>query len=57
MSDRPKRKRTTNTDIMETNQIDGQIQVWNEDCIPGLSERIAPQSVDLCVTSIPFGAL
>lgn len=27
------------------------------DCIPGMAERLAPESVDLCVSSIPFGAL
>lgn len=28
-----------------------------EDCIPGLAERLEPESIDLTVTSIPFGAL
>lgn len=32
-------------------------RIWNEDCIPGMPERLAPGSVDLTVTSIPFGAL
>lgn len=31
--------------------------IHNEDCITGMAERLAPESVDLCVTSIPFGAL
>lgn len=31
--------------------------LYNEDCIPGLPARMGPQSADLCVTSIPFGAL
>ena len=28
-----------------------------QDCIAGMAERVADNSVDLCVTSIPFGAL
>lgn len=32
-------------------------QIWNEDCITGMAERVEPESVDLTVTSIPFGAL
>jgi DNA modification methylase len=32
-------------------------QIWNEDCITGMSARLAPESVDLAVSSIPFGAL
>lgn len=31
--------------------------IWNEDCITGMADRLEPGSVDLCVTSIPFGAL
>jgi DNA methylase len=31
--------------------------IWNEDNITGMPERLAPGSVDLVVTSIPFGAL
>ena len=31
--------------------------IWNEDCVTGMAERLAPESVNLCVTSIPFGAL
>lgn len=31
--------------------------IWNEDCIQGMAARLAPDSVDLVVTSIPFGAL
>lgn len=33
------------------------IQIYNEDCIPGMAERLAAESVDCCITSIPFGAL
>lgn len=32
-------------------------QIYNQDCIPGMAERLDPDSVHLCVTSIPFGAL
>lgn len=28
-----------------------------EDCVTGMAERLDPETVDLCVTSIPFGAL
>lgn len=31
--------------------------IYNEDCITGMAERLLPDSIDLCVTSIPFGAL
>lgn len=31
--------------------------IWQGDCIAGMAEYLAPSSVDLCVTSIPFGAL
>lgn len=31
--------------------------IYNEDCITGLAERLAPDSVDLTISSIPFGAL
>ncbi len=31
--------------------------IYNEDCISGMAQRLAPDSVDLVVTSIPFGAL
>lgn len=31
--------------------------IYNEDCIAGMPERLAPESIDLTVTSIPFGAL
>jgi hypothetical protein len=27
------------------------------DCVTGMAEHLGPESVDLCVTSIPFGAL
>jgi DNA modification methylase len=32
-------------------------EIFNEDCVRGMSERLEPESVDLTVTSIPFGAL
>jgi len=31
--------------------------IYNEDCIVGMAEHLEPESIDLCVTSIPFGAL
>lgn len=31
--------------------------IYNEDCITGMAERLAPESTNLCVSSIPFGAL
>lgn len=31
--------------------------IYNEDCIPGMAERLDAESVDLVVTSIPFGSL
>lgn len=31
--------------------------IYNEDCITGMAARIEEASVDLCVSSIPFGAL
>jgi DNA modification methylase len=31
--------------------------IHNEDCIPGMAERLADESVDLVVSSIPFGSL
>lgn len=30
---------------------------WNSDCVAGMAEHLAAESVDLTVTSIPFGAL
>lgn len=33
------------------------VRLFNEDCIPGMASRLGPDSVDLTVTSIPFGAL
>ncbi len=33
------------------------VTIHNRDCIQGMAELLAPDSVDLCVTSIPFGAL
>lgn len=32
-------------------------RIWNADCIPGMAEHLEPDSVDLTVTSVPFGAL
>jgi DNA modification methylase len=32
-------------------------QIWNCDGIPGMTKYLTPDSCDLCVTSIPFGAL
>lgn len=32
-------------------------QIWNEDCVQGMAERLPDESVDLFVSSIPFGAL
>jgi DNA modification methylase len=32
-------------------------EIFNEDCVRGMAERLDPGSVDLTVTSIPFGAL
>lgn len=34
-----------------------EVNIYNEDCIPGMAEYLADASVDHCVTSIPFGAL
>lgn len=31
--------------------------IYNEDCIAGMASRLAPESIDLMVSSIPFGAL
>lgn len=31
--------------------------VYNEDCITGMAARLEPESVDLCVSSIPFGSI
>jgi len=31
--------------------------IYNEDCVPGMAARLEVESVDLTVTSIPFGAL
>jgi len=33
------------------------VQIWNEDCVQGMAERLPDESVDLFVSSIPFGAL
>lgn len=32
-------------------------EIFNQDCVTGMAERLAPDSIDLCVTSIPFGSL
>lgn len=37
--------------------IEPTYRTWNEDCVQGMAERLEPESVDLCITSIPFGAL
>lgn len=37
--------------------VGGHVEIFNEDCIRGMAERLAPESVDLCVTSIPFSGL
>jgi DNA modification methylase len=31
--------------------------IYNEDCVTGMASHLDPDSVDLCVTSIPFGQL
>jgi DNA modification methylase len=31
--------------------------IYNQDCIAGMAERLAPDSIDLTVSSIPFGSL
>lgn len=31
--------------------------LWNEDCVTGMAERLAAESIDLTVSSIPFGNL
>jgi DNA modification methylase len=33
------------------------VDIYNEDCIPGMADKLADNSVDVCITSIPFGAL
>lgn len=33
------------------------VTLYNEDCITGMAERLEEGSVQLCVTSIPFGSL
>lgn len=32
-------------------------RIFNQDCVTGMAEQLGPDSVDLCVTSIPFGSL
>ena len=34
-----------------------EINIWNQDNIPGMERRLGAESIDHCVTSIPFGAL
>jgi DNA modification methylase len=29
-------------------------EIFNEDCVTGMAERLPPESIDLCVSSIPF---
>ena len=31
--------------------------IWNQDCVAGMAEHLAADSIDLVVSSIPFGAL
>lgn len=33
------------------------VTIHNEDCVAGMAQRLTDASMDLCVTSIPFGAL
>lgn len=33
------------------------LAIYNEDCVTGMAERLEAESVDLTVTSIPFGSL
>lgn len=33
------------------------VNIYQGDCVPGMAEHISPESIDHCVTSIPFGAL
>lgn len=35
----------------------GQVTMYNEDCIRGMAERLADDSIDLVITSIPFEEL
>jgi DNA modification methylase len=37
--------------------VSDDVQIYNQDCIPGMQEKLRPESVHLCVSSIPFGAL
>ncbi|MFZ5586100.1 MAG: DNA-methyltransferase [Thermodesulfobacteriota bacterium] len=34
-----------------------EVSIFNQDCIPGMAERLAEGSVNCCITSIPFGSL
>lgn len=33
------------------------VKIWNSDCVSGMAEQLAADSIDLTVSSIPFGAL
>ena len=33
------------------------LEIWGEDCVSGMAERLGPESIDLTVTSIPFSNL
>lgn len=35
----------------------GDVAIWNQDCISGMRERLGNDSIDCVVSSIPFGAL
>lgn len=37
--------------------MNGKVEIYNEDCITGMQDRLADGSIDCCITSIPFGAL
>ncbi len=36
---------------------DIRFDIYNEDCVTGMADQLSPESVDLTVSSIPFGAL
>lgn len=33
------------------------LEIWNQDCVTGMADRMGPESADLIVTSIPFSNL
>lgn len=37
--------------------MEPRVQIWNQDCIAGMAERLQPESINLIVTSIPFEEL